>query len=174
MLLEGVLSIGIRADFWQPQKNERKAELIKYWHQRAVLDRMNIQISKELHTTMSRPFYSDAKKAKNVSFSSSPSHFLFPRYFSGTIAEPLRPADLRCAFWGLRRHCSPFWGWNTPKTPILRAWIGVLKPNGRNIESFMISILTKFGVTIKTIKWSSWVVPVGAQQIQDGGRPPFW
>jgi len=27
---------------------------------------------------------------------------------------------------------------------------------------------------IKTIKWSSWVVPVGAQQIQDGRRPPFW
>ena len=32
MLPEGVLSIAIRADFWQPQKNERKAELIKYWH----------------------------------------------------------------------------------------------------------------------------------------------
>ena len=30
MLPEGVLSIAIRADFWQPQKNERKAELIKY------------------------------------------------------------------------------------------------------------------------------------------------
>jgi len=35
------------------------------------------------------------------------------------------------------------------------------------------SILTKFGVTIETTKRSSWVVPVGAQQIQDGGRPPF-
>ena len=23
-------------------------------------------------------------------------------------------------------------------------------------------------------KWSSWVVPINAQQIQDGGRPPFW
>jgi len=87
MLPEGVLSIGIRADFWQPQKNDRKAELIKYWHQRAVLDRMNIQISKELYTTMSRPFYSDAKKAKKCpSSSSSPSHFLFPHDFSGTIA----------------------------------------------------------------------------------------
>ena len=39
MLPEGVLSIAIRADFWQPQKNERKTEFIKYWHQRAVLDR---------------------------------------------------------------------------------------------------------------------------------------
>ena len=38
---------------------------------------------------MSRPFYSDAKKAKNVSFfsSSSPSRFLFPHDFSGTIAD---------------------------------------------------------------------------------------
>jgi len=30
MLPEGVLSIAIMADFWQPQKNERKAELVKY------------------------------------------------------------------------------------------------------------------------------------------------
>ena len=54
---------------------------------------------------MSRPFYSDAKKAKKVSFSSSSSwsHFLFPHDFSGTIAdtdiintppEPFRPTDV--------------------------------------------------------------------------------
>ena len=36
------------------------------------------------------------------------------------------------------------------------------------------SISTKFCITIETIKNSSWVVPIGAQQIQDGGRPPFW
>jgi len=36
------------------------------------------------------------------------------------------------------------------------------------------SISTKFCITMETIKWSSWVVPIGAQQIQDGGRPPFW
>jgi len=36
------------------------------------------------------------------------------------------------------------------------------------------SISTKFCTTIETIKWSSWVVPIGAQQIQDGGRPPLW
>ena len=36
------------------------------------------------------------------------------------------------------------------------------------------SISTKFCTTIETIKWSSWVVPIGALQIQDGGRPPFW
>ena len=55
---------------------------------------------------MSRPFYSDAKrpqKCRSSSFSSSLSHFLFPRAFSGTITdrdiintplEPLRPADV--------------------------------------------------------------------------------
>ena len=36
------------------------------------------------------------------------------------------------------------------------------------------SISTKFCTTIETNKKSSWVVPIGAQQIQDGGRPPFW
>ena len=35
------------------------------------------------------------------------------------------------------------------------------------------SISTFFCTTIET-KWSSWVVPIGAQQIEDGGRPPFW
>ena len=36
------------------------------------------------------------------------------------------------------------------------------------------SISTKFCTTIETNKWSSRVVPIGAQQFQDGGRPPFW
>ena len=36
------------------------------------------------------------------------------------------------------------------------------------------SISTKFCTTIETTKKSSWVVPIGAQQIQDGGRTPFW
>jgi len=31
MLPTGVLSIAITGHFWQPQKNERKAEFIKYW-----------------------------------------------------------------------------------------------------------------------------------------------
>ena len=35
------------------------------------------------------------------------------------------------------------------------------------------SMSTKFCITIETIKNSPWVVPIGAQQIQDGGRPPF-
>ena len=36
------------------------------------------------------------------------------------------------------------------------------------------SISTKFCTTIEIIQWSSWVVPIGAQQIQYGGRLPFW
>ena len=36
------------------------------------------------------------------------------------------------------------------------------------------SISTKFCTTMETIKWSLWVVPIGAQQIQYGERPPFW
>ena len=35
------------------------------------------------------------------------------------------------------------------------------------------SISTKFCKTTETTKWSSRVVPIRAQQIQDGGRPPF-
>ena len=35
------------------------------------------------------------------------------------------------------------------------------------------SISTKFCTTIETIKNSPRVVPIGAQQIQDGGRTPF-
>ena len=36
------------------------------------------------------------------------------------------------------------------------------------------SISTKYCTTMEAIKWSLWVVPIGAQQIQDGGRSPFW
>ena len=35
----------------------------------------------------------------------------------------------------------PILGVKSPKTPIFRAWIGVFKPNGQNIESFMLSKL---------------------------------
>jgi len=52
---------------------------------------------------MSRPFYSDAKTAKNVSFFFLVTFFLFPRDFLGTIADtdiintppkPFRPTDV--------------------------------------------------------------------------------
>jgi len=35
------------------------------------------------------------------------------------------------------------------------------------------SISAKFCTMIESIKNSSWAVPIGAQQIQHGGRPPF-
>jgi len=47
----------------------------------------------------------------------------------------------RMCLWGFSWHCSPLWGWNPPKTPIFGARIGVFKPNGQNIESFMLSKL---------------------------------
>jgi len=34
-------------------------------------------------------------------------------------------------------------------------------------------ISTTFCTTIETTEWSSWVVPIRAQQIKDGGRLPF-
>jgi len=84
-----------------------------------------------------------------------------------------------CAFWGFRWHCSPFWGWNSPKTPIFGTWIGVQAKRAKYWKFHVIettaSISTKFCTTIETIKKSSWVVPIGAQQIQDGGRlVAFW
>jgi len=97
---------------------------------------MNIQISKQLHTTMSRPFYSDSKKAKNVSFLFFFFLLLFVTLFyfhaisqGGTIAdtniintplEPLRPAyglfegfiDTVPHFWGEIPQKLQFWGAN--------------------------------------------------------------
>jgi len=61
-------------------------------------------------------------------------------------------------FWGMNRRFQAIWA---------KYWkLHVIETTA--------SILTKFGVVIETTKWSSWVVPVGAEQIQDGGRPPFW
>ena len=37
----------------------------------------------------------------------------------------------------------PILGVKSPKKPIFRAWIGVFKPNGQNIESFMLSKLLR-------------------------------
>ena len=50
----------------------------------------------------------------------------------------------RCAFWGFRWYCSPFWGVISPKTPNFGNRIGVFKPNGQNIECFILSKLLQF------------------------------
>ena len=57
-------------------------------------------------------------------------------------------------FWRLQAKRAKYWKFHVIKTTA--------------------SISTKFCTTIETIRWSSWVVTIGAQQIQDGGRPPFW
>jgi len=81
------------------------------------------------------------QKGQKMCLSSSPfssSHFLFPRNFSGTIEdtyiintrlEPLRPAD------------APFGGFVDIKPQFWGVRIGVFKPNGQNIESFVLSKL---------------------------------
>ena len=61
--------------------------------------------------------------------------------FSRLMAQTTRIRARMCFFCGFRWHCFLFWGCNTPKTPIFGAWIGVFKPNGQNIESFMLSKL---------------------------------
>jgi len=83
-----------------------------------------------------------------------------------------------CAFWGFRWYCFPFQGWNPPKTVIFGGVNRRFQQKPANYWKFHVIettalISTKFCTTIETIKWSSSVVPIGAQQIQDGGRPPF-
>jgi len=60
--------------------------------------------------------------------------------FSRLMAQTTRTCARMC-LWEFHWHCSPFWGWNAPKTPILGAWIGVFKPNKQNIKNFMLSKL---------------------------------
>jgi len=88
-----------------------------------------------------------------------------------------------CAFWRFRWHCSPFWGWNSPKTPIFGDIKKIVNRRFQakrakywkfHVIETIASISTKFCTTLETIKRSSRVVRIGAQQIQDGGRPPFW
>ena len=105
MLLAGVsgLSIAIMADFWQPEKNEKSGidQILtpaccprQYKH----IDIKNVAYN---HVTAILELCKKAKKC--CSASSSSSHFLFSRDFSGTIAdtdtvntplEPLRAANV--------------------------------------------------------------------------------
>jgi len=61
MLPEGLLSIAIRADVWQPQNNERNR--INQILTSACCTRQSGHIKR---VAMSRPFYRDAKTAKCV------------------------------------------------------------------------------------------------------------
>jgi len=83
-----------------------------------------------------------------------------------------------CAFGGFRWYCSSFWRWNTPNPSFWGVNSRFQAKRAKYWKFHVIeitsSILNKFGITIETVKWSSWIVPIGTQQIQDGGRPPFW
>ena len=187
MLPEGVLSIGIRprADFWQPQKNERKAELIKYWHQRAVLDRMNISTPKSCIQPYHGHFTAMPKRPK-MCRSSSLSHLLFPRDFSRTVTdrdiintplEPLQPADVLLGV--SLTLLSIFLGGESPENPNFGGVNRRFQAKRAKYWKYHIienpaSISTKFCTTMNTIKRSSSVVPISGQQIQDGGWPPSW
>ena len=67
-------------------------------------------------------------------------------------------------------------GVKNPKTPNFGTLIGVFKPNSRNRKTCIFSkLLHRFQpnfAVIKTTKCPSWVVPIHALQIQDGGRQP--
>ena len=120
------------------------------------------------------------------SSSSSLSHFLFPRDFSGTITdrditintplEPLRPVDM--PFGGFV-DIAPHFGGEIPRKPQFWGVNRCFQAKRAKYWKFHVietpsSISTKFCTTMETIKWSSRVVPISAQQIQDGGRPPFF
>jgi len=73
----------------------------------------------------------------------------------------------------------PVLGWNFPKNPNIGGVNSRFQAKRAKYWKFHViettdSISTKFCTTIETIKWSSRVVPIGAQQIKDGWRPPFW
>jgi len=90
-----------------------------------------------------------------------------------TSYDVFPPKDV---FFGGLVHTAPHFGGKIPKTPILGAWIGILKFNVQNIKICILSGRTrdKFCTVTKTTKYSSWVVPTRIKQIQDGGRPPSW
>ena len=98
--------------------------------------------------------------------------------FSRLMAQMTRTRTTTCLWGGFRWYCTQFWGVKYPQNPNFRGlnrrfqakrakyWkVHVIEPTA--------SILTKFGTTIQTTKWTSCVVPICAQQIQDGGRQLF-
>ena len=110
--------------------------------------------------------------------------FIYLHLFSWTHLQE-RPVDAcrlkrrglaqRCAFCGF----APRFGGEIP--PNLNFWGVSRRFQAKRTKYWKFhviettaSILAKFGTTIETIKWSSRVVPIGTQQIQDGGQPPFW
>ena len=87
MLPEGVLSIAIRADIWQPQKTKEKrnwsnidVSMLSSTEWTYIYQNSGIQLCRGHFAGMQK-----AKMCRFSSSSSSSSHFLFPRDFSGTV-----------------------------------------------------------------------------------------
>ena len=98
--------------------------------------------------------------------------------FSRLMTQTTRTRARMCLL-GVSLTLLPILGVKYPKTPNFGGVNGRFQAKRAKYWKFHIiettaSILTKFCTTIETIKWSSWVVPIGAQEIKDGGRPPFW
>ena len=98
--------------------------------------------------------------------------------FSRLMAQTTRTRAWMC-FLGVSLILHPILGVKSPENPNFWGVNRRFQAKRAKYWKFHViettaSISTKFCTTIKTIKWSSWVAPIGAQQIQDGGRPPFW
>jgi len=83
-----------------------------------------------------------------------------------------------CAFWGFV-DIAPHFEVEIPRNP--KFWSVNRRFRAKRAKYWKFHVIettapisTKFCTTIETIKWSSRVVPISAQQIQYGGRPPFW
>jgi len=98
--------------------------------------------------------------------------------FSRLMAQTTRTRARMCLL-GVLLTLVPILGVKSPKTPNFWGVNRRFQAKRAKYWKFHVietnaSISTKFCTAIETIKNSSWVVPIGAQQIQDGGRPPFW
>ena len=97
--------------------------------------------------------------------------------FSCLMAQTTRTLARMCLL-GISLTFLPILGVKSPENPNFCGVNGRFQAKQAKYWKFHVikttkSISTKFCTTIETIKWSSCVVPIGAQQIQDGGRPPF-
>jgi len=98
--------------------------------------------------------------------------------FSRLMAQTTQTRARMCLL-GVSLTLLPILGVKSPETPTFWGVNRRFQAKRAKYWKFHViettaSISTKFCRTIETIKKSSCVVPVGAEQIQDGGRPPFW
>ena len=180
---EGVSGIAITVEFWQPQKKGKKSGIDQILtsaccpQQYEYIDIKRVAYN---HVTAILQWCQNGQKCAvvlllillvtlfiSMRFLMNYWRYRHNQYTSKTVTTH------RCAFWVFSWYClgmkypqNPnFWGVNR-RFQAKRAKYWKL-----HVIETTASILTKFGVTTETTKWLSWVVPVGAQQIQYGGRP---